>query len=288
MRWPPPHDWPLAAISRKIYCRPHRWHVQETGTGPTVICLHGAGGSTHSFRALIPLLARDHHVIALDLPGQGFTQLGARHRCGLEPTAADIAALCARQGWRPALVIGHSAGAAVALRLAGLFDPVPRVVGINPALARFDGLAGALFPALARLLAVTPFTAALFSRTTATPARIRSLIDSTGSDIGPEGQALYRRLVADAGHVDGTLLMMAQWNLDSLLADLPDLEVSALFLVGERDATVAPAVAMAAAARMRDARVETLPKLGHLAHEEAPDICADRIRAFMAGTLAKP
>ena len=112
-----PSDWPFRAVSRHIACKPHLWHVQEMGTGPTLLLLHGAGGATHSFRHLIPLLTSQYRVIALDLPGQGFTVLGPSARCGLDPMAQDIAALCAQEQWQPQAIIGHSAGAAIALRL---------------------------------------------------------------------------------------------------------------------------------------------------------------------------
>ena len=52
-----------------LACPPHRWHVQVLGEGPTVLLLHGAGGATHSWRGLAPLLATDHRVVMLDLPG---------------------------------------------------------------------------------------------------------------------------------------------------------------------------------------------------------------------------
>ena len=88
-------EWPLAAHSRFVTCKPHRWHVQEVGSGPTLLLLHGAGGSTQSWRHIAPRLAERAHVVALDLPGQGFTRSGSRQRHGLIPTAQDIAALCA-------------------------------------------------------------------------------------------------------------------------------------------------------------------------------------------------
>ena len=171
MRWPPPSDWPMAEHSRQTLHRPHRWHVQETGAGPTLLLLHGAGGATQSWRSLFPLLAADHHVIAIDLPGQGFTQLGAQRRCGLPALAADIAALVAAEGWTPHQMIGHSAGAAIALQMVldGMSPPAG-VVGINAALGHFKGVAGVLFPAMAKLLAAMPFTATLFSGASANPA----------------------------------------------------------------------------------------------------------------------
>lgn len=284
MRWPPPSDWPNVAHSRQVFCKPHRWHVQETGTGATVLLLHGAGGSTHSFRALLPLLAKTNHVVALDLPGQGFTQLGARHRCGLEAMAEDIAHLCAQEGWQPAALIGHSAGAPVALRLSRqVLSPqgqAPCLIGINAALDHFDGLAGVAFPLMAKMLAALPFTARLFSANSATTPRIESLIRSTGSQLNSDGIELYRRLVADRDHVDATLVMMAQWSLDALLNDLPELAARTLLIAGTKDSTVPSAVSTRAARRLPNATVATL-EAGHLAHEEQPEEVARLITDFL-------
>ena len=286
MRWPPPADWPNADLSRQVFCKPHRWHVQEAGTGPTLVLIHGAGGSVHSYRDVIPLLARAHHVVAIDMPGQGFTQLGARHRCGLDAMAMDMAALITQQNWQPQAIVGHSAGGALALRLSQLLPSSPVVIGINPALGHFQGLAGVLFPVMAKLLALTPGVAGFFSRSAANPDRVRSLIESTGTTLSDHGLALYRRLVGDRGHVDATLLMMAQWTLDDLLNDLPGISVPTLFLAGEKDEAVPPSVSESAAARMPSAQVTRLPDLGHLAHEEAPAQITELIIGFL--TKATP
>lgn len=285
MRWPPPSDWPNVTYSRQALCRPHRWHVQEAGSGATLMLLHGAGGSTHSFRDLLPDLARDHHVVAVDLPGQGFTQLGARHRSGIDATADDIVALCRQESWAPTAIIGHSAGAALALRLSQRnLSPrgqPPKIVGINAALDRFPGLAGVLFPALAKMLAAVPFTAQIFAATAREPRRVQSLIDSTGSDIDAEGLAQYRRLISDRDHADATLMMMAQWELDILIRDLGAITADTLFITGDKDSVVPPSVSEKAAAQMPHARTVCLPDLGHLAHEEAPQQISGLIRDFL-------
>ena len=289
MRWPPPDDWPNRALSRQVFCKPHRWHVQEAGSGPTLMLIHGAGGSVHSYRDLLPLLAKTYHVVGIDMPGQGLTQLGARHRCGLDPMAQDIAKLIAQEGWRPAAIVGHSAGGALALRLAQLLTPAPRVIGINPALGHFQGIAGVLFPVMAKLLALTPGVAGFFSKSAANPDRVRSLIEGTGTTLSEEGLALYRRLVGDRGHVDATLLMMAQWSLDDLLRDLPRIAAApTLFLAAERDEAVPPSVPETAARQMPDASVMRLPDLGHLAHEEDPDTIAGAIHNFVSTAETEP
>jgi len=268
-------------MSEQIYCHPHRWHVQRIGEGPQLLLLHGTGGSTHSFRDLAPVLASDFQVIAVDLPGQGLSQLGARQRSGLVPMADDMAALCRAQGWVPFAVIGHSAGAAVALRMAQYLAPETVIVGINAALGNFKGMAGILFPVMARILAMTPFTSVVFARSIGTSARVRTLLDSTGSRLSDTGVALYRQLLADPNHVDAALLMMAQWSLDGLLQDLGCIHNPVQLIVGERDRAVPPATSDEAARRLPNASVTRFSGLGHLAHEEDPEAIATTILAFL-------
>ncbi len=244
--------------------------------------LHGSGGATQSLRGLLPALSRDWRVIAPDLPGQGFTRQGSRQRLGLDTTSEDLWSLLDALDAAPKVAAGHSAGAAIALRMSES-RPLSGVVGINAALGAFEGFAGWLFPFMAKLLALNPLVPPLFARTARSEKRVRELIDSTGSRIDDEGMALYRRLIGDARHVDGTLSMMAQWRLDGLAARLPRNPVPTLFLVGDRDKTVPPEVSRTAAAQMPNAQVESLGPYGHLVHEEAPDLVAERITAFLAG-----
>lgn len=283
MEW---EGWPNARASRFVDSRPHRWHLQEMGAGPVVLLIHGAGGGALSFRALMPDLARDFRVVAVDLPGHALTRMGTRQRQGLEPMADDLARLLTQEGIAPDLIVGHSAGAAIALRLAQILDPPPRgVVGINAALGRFKGIAGWLFPALAKLLALNPLTAHAFARLSSGEVSVRSLLRGTGSVPDAETVALYRRLVADPGHVDGTLAMMAQWSLDRLLADLPQIGVPVLLIAAEGDRAVPPETSEEAARLLPQARVLRLAGLGHLAHEEAPGAVAAPLRAFAAEVL---
>lgn len=66
-------DWPNREHSRFVEAAGLRWHVQQMGRGPVLLLLHGTGASTHSWRALMPLLAAEFTVVAPDLPGHGFT-----------------------------------------------------------------------------------------------------------------------------------------------------------------------------------------------------------------------
>ena len=278
-----PQDWPYRHAGRMIRAAPHDWWVVDAGTGPTLLLLHGAGGSTHSFRTLLPLLTPHYRCIAIDLPGQGFTRAGSR-RFNLDAMAADITSLCRAQNWQPMAIIGHSAGAAIALRMAELTPP-KTVIGINAALGTFDGLAGLLFPALARGFALIPFLPTAIARLWGNPARVGQLLNATGSAIDAAGRAQYLTLVQSPTHVDGTLGMMSQWNLTPLVSRLNALQTPALLLTGTNDTTVPPRVSRAITPRMPHATYAELPHLGHLAHEEAADQIAAVILPWLAQHL---
>lgn len=267
----PPADWPNRAASRVVHGPRHRWHVQDMGSGADVLLLHGAGGSVHSYAAMIPLLAAHMRVFAPDLPGHGYTKRGAQRRSGLQQMAEDISALCVQESVQPKAIIGHSAGGAIALMMGQM--PAYQdttIIGINPALSRFEGLAGVMFPALAKVLATVPFTSRLFSGVSSQPERIKSLMDSTGSKLSAEQIDLYRRLVSREAHVNGTLDMMAQWNLDPLIGGLMEIKNPVHFITGTYDMTVPARVAEDAARKIRGAQVTALERYGHLVHEEIP------------------
>ncbi len=271
--------WSLPHLSRPVDLSPHRWHIQECGRGPLVLLLPGSGSSVHTWRHLIPALSETYRVVALDLPGQGFTRSPRNSRSGLEEMASDIASLLRDQNLQPDSIISHSAGTAIALRLSQLID-VPSIVGINPALDNFRGVAGWLFPLIARTLAMSPFTASIFAAS-ATPDRSRRLIESTGSRLDDEGLGFYARLMRDRSHVCGTLNMMARWSLEPLLADLPTIETRTLFLAGSDDRAVPPEVSSRSATLMRHAEARLLQDMGHLAHEEAPHRILTEIQDFL-------
>lgn len=279
---PLPHDWPQRAASVRVRCLPHDWHVQRWGAGPDVLLLHGAGASAHSWHPLVPHLP-GLRLIAPDLPGQGFTQAGNRGRYGLDAMAQDLAVLCQGQGWQPRAIIGHSAGAAVALRMAEILPQPPAcIVGINAALGPFEGVEGWLFPKLAKLMAMSPLVGRGISRVASKPERVAKLIAQTGSDPSPAQVALYGRLVAMPGHVEATLGMMAQWSLDALLARLPQMAVPLLLIAGARDLAVPAEVSRKVAGQKPGTIYAELPGLGHLAHEEAPEAVAAQILPFLS------
>ena len=277
-----PADWPLRDHSHVIRCRPHEWHVQMMGQGPDLLLLHGAGASAHSFHRLAPLLP-GYRLIMPDLPGQGFTRAGGMLRLGLDAMADDLATLCRDQGWRPVGIIGHSAGGAIALRMTEVLPGPPRaVIGLNAALGPFDGFAGWLFPKLAKAMSASPFVAAIVTRLVSNRNQVEMLLKGTGSVLDPEGVALYQRLVSDKRHIEGTLGMMAQWQLEPLIERLPQIMVPSLLIASDKDRAVPARVSREAAARIPRGQYVEIADYGHLLHEEAPHRVSELILPFLA------
>lgn len=265
-------NWPNRPASRFITVDDQPWHVQVAGEGPALLLLHGAGAATHSWRDLLPRLAERFTVVAPDLPGHGFTGMPGDQRLSLPAMAARVTALTDALGIRPAMVVGHSAGAAIALRLSldGRLGAAP-VVAINGALQPFAGAVAPLFQGLAMGLFANALAVRLFALGARDRGRVARMIRGTGSHIDDAGLALYASLLQKPGQVAGTLGMMGSWDLRDLRRDLPGLKTPLTLLVGSRDLAVPPSVANSVVASVPAARIVNLPGLGHLAHEEAPD-----------------
>jgi magnesium chelatase accessory protein len=265
-------DWPLSEHSRFVDLGGIHWHVQIMGKGPPLLLLHGTGASTHSFRALMPLLADHFTVVAPDLPGHAFSDAPSSFEPSLPITAAALNELLWKLKIKPEIAIGHSAGAALIARMVLDRSIEPRLlVGLGAALVPFRGVARTIFPHTARLLAVA--SKVVDFRVTRMQSVWR-LLEQTGSSLDDEGIELYRRLSERPSHVAAVLSMMASWDLDPLYADLPQLKVPFVLIAGQNDRAVPVAQQREAAARIPNAQVIVVEGVGHLLHEEKADVIA--------------
>lgn len=267
-------DWPNRAASRFVRAASMDWHLQEMGGGPVLLLLHGTGASTHSWRGLAPLLAKRFHIVAPDLPGHGFTRATSREFLSLRGMGWALRSLL-REVPAPDVVLGHSAGAAIAVGMTLDGHIAPRlIVGVNAALLPLRGFPGHIFAPLARVLARLPVVPRLLARRFDREA-ILSMLARTGSTIDAEGVALYTRLAQSPSHVAAAFGMMAEWDLAGLAADLPGLRTRLLLVTGSNDGSISPGDADRVRAIVPEAEVIRLAGLGHLAHEERPDLVAD-------------
>src|SRR2546426_4449564 len=119
------------------------------GTGPTLVLVHGLGGSHVNWLAVAPVLARRARVLAVDLAGFGRTPLGERS-ADVHANRVLLDRFLDGRAAGPAVLVGNSMGGLVAMMEAALAERVAGLVLVAPAQprsaeARVDGTVAALF-----------------------------------------------------------------------------------------------------------------------------------------------
>ena len=283
-------DWPNRKASRFVNADGLHWHVQEfpsladehKESVPVILLLHGTGSSSHSWREVAPLIAQHARVVAIDLPGHAFTSMPHPSLQSLTGMASHVAHLLKSLSIAPTIVVGHSAGAAVAARMILDQAIAPKaLVSLNGALLAFSGLAGQFFSPIARVLASMPLVARFFAWQSADTATVERLIASTGSKLDARGLQLYAQCVRNEGHVDAALAMMAHWDLQQLQSELHKINIPVWMVAAKNDLTVPAEQAAQVAKELQFSELVIWPKLGHLAHEENPVLCAQLIQQVM-------
>src|SRR5829696_8558881 len=109
----------------------------EAGAGPVLLLVHGLGGSSDNWRAVVEPLARGHTVIVPNLPGHGQSgPSGGDYSVG--GLASGLRDLLLILGHRRATLVGHSLGGGIAMQFTYQFpEIVERLVlvssgGIGP------------------------------------------------------------------------------------------------------------------------------------------------------------
>lgn len=244
----------------------------EGDAPPAIVLLHGNGGSLRHFSsAILDALAREtfaqnRRVIALDRPGSGYS------------TPADSASPAAQSQWlwaalsaldvRDAILVGHSLGGAVVLRMALDAPERTRALALlAPAVTPFRPKPPLDAPVirsawLRRLLAVTIAVPTTAARGPATVAAVFAP-DPAPADYATAGGGVLNLRPSQAETV------MADWAaLNDGLADqvgrYGDITAPAHVLLGARDAILDPAQQADALRALRAGRVETLSEAGHM------------------------
>ena len=282
--------WPLAEYSQFIHAGGIRWHVQVMGQGPVMLLLHGTGSGSFSWRGLMPLLAPHFTVVAPDLPGHAFTSRCPEGALSLPGMSEGLRALMLQLDLTPQVLVGHSAGAAIAAHMALQHERMAHstLIGLNPAWLPLPGVASWLFGPAAKLAAINPLSAWATAKMAARPGAMAEWVTRTGSTLDAQGLDLYTRVLSDSGHVHGVLSMMAAWRIKPLAARLSQLHNPIFMAIGAQDQTVPPALADEACRLLPHAVQWRQAGLGHLAHEEDPAGTAQQILRWCGAGSAQP
>lgn len=106
----------------------------DEGSGPVVVLLHGIASSSVTFANVVPLISGSHRVIALDLLGFGESPMPEGATYTVEEHAASVLRTLRRLRLRePVVLVGHSMGALIAIRIAATTPRrVSKLVIVSP------------------------------------------------------------------------------------------------------------------------------------------------------------
>lgn len=249
-------------------------HVEDSGSGPTILCLHGIGSSSASFAPQRDGLADEFRILAWDAPGYGRS---ADIDPGLDLNGyADAAAAVVEQyaDGGPVHVLGMSWGGVIAVRLASRHPHLLRSLVVA------DSSRGSAADAdKARAMRERAAQLAEQGNDAFAAARGPRLVSSSAPD------ALVDHVVAtmrDAIRLPGYGQAAEVMAATDLTTELAKIDLPTLVLCGDQDRVTGVAESQAIAGGIPDAVFVTLRGAGHLANQESPEAFNAWLSSFVS------
>lgn len=248
--------------------------VEDEGDGDAVVCVHGLGGTSNTWSALMPALAR-HRVLRPDLPGSG-RSWRVEGPLSIERFADAVQSVCARLNIQRAHFVGHSMGCIV----------LQHVAVAAPKLVKSLALLGPLI--------APPDAARTAIRGRADKARAEGMHDIALALVNASVSADSRERVPLAAAFVRESLMRQDADgyarcCEALAATVPaaieQIRCPVLLVTGDEDAVAPPQAVRAMAERLHGAtsvRTVVLPRCGHWTPVERVDDCRRELRDFLA------
>lgn len=253
-----------------------RW--RELGQGPPLVLLHGWSMSHAVFAELADLLATDFHLLIPDLPGHGGSTPSIP--CRLEVVAGALKGWLEQRALEPVSLLGWSLGGQVALQLAVIAPQLIErllLVATTPRFCGGDDWTAGLPPAELRILrrglqrrylaTLGEFFDRQFGDELFEAERRREILQFAVRPVGPpEAEAALE-----------TLDLLGHEDLRSALASITQ---PALVIHGEQDPIIPWAAGRYLADHLPQARLVSLPGIGHAPFLSRPRETAKLVAEF--------
>ncbi|AXE22851.1 alpha/beta hydrolase [Streptomyces globosus] len=276
-----------------------RFRPATVGAGlPPALFVHGLGGSSTNWSALMARLEDRVDGEAVDLPGFGWSPPPADRNYSVTAMARAVIRHLDAAGRGPVHLVGNSLGGAVTTRVAAARPDLVRTLTlVSPALPELRVQRSAVPTGLLAL----PGTAALVDRLTrglTAEQRTRGVTELCYGDpslVPPEAFAqaveeMERRMAlpyfwdAMSRTARGIVDAYTLGGQHGLWRQAQRVLAPTLLVYGGRDQLVSYRMARKAAAAFRGARLLCLPAAGHVAMMECPDVVARAFRELLDDT----
>jgi pimeloyl-ACP methyl ester carboxylesterase len=258
--------------------------VTSAGIGPTVVLLPGLFGSAFGYRHLLSLLpAAGYRAVVIEPLGIGGSPRPRGADYSLTAQAERIAAALDRLDEGPAVVVGHSLGVSLALRLAAHHPKRVRAV-----IALDGGPAeAAATPGFRRAMRYAPWIKWLGGVKRIRPKMRKDLLAASGDSAWVTDEVMDGYTAAAAADIDGTLLaflaMAESRERDHLAPRLADIHCPVHLVLGTapHEGGVDAKQVRLMAERLPDFAVDSIQGAGQYLFEEQPEAVAAVIGRVM-------
>ena len=262
-------------------------HHVVSGNGKPVVLLHGFGGSSYSWRKLIPQLSKDHKVIAIDLKGFGAFPKPRDKAYSIYDQASLVTEFIRKNDLRDLVVVGHSFGGGVALLVA-----INDVKGNEKRVAALILIGSIGYPQkrpqFINMLRM-PIIPHLGFFLCSSKQHVRSVLRKAYYDdekICDDAVAQY----ADAMDLPGgrhalieTAKQMIPKDIQDLCSEYRSINVPTLIMWGRNDEIVPLEVGRQLNEAIPNSQLVIIEKCGHIPHEEKPEEAITAILKFLRG-----
>jgi pimeloyl-ACP methyl ester carboxylesterase len=254
-----------------------RFHYRKAGEGPPLVLLPGGALWSFTYRDIIPALAREHTVYAVDLPGAGYTTLhDPEFGYDVGAMTDALRQFMSAVGLTRASVLAHSLNGSVAVDFAARYpEQVDRLALIAPLVLDTDLNANMrlMRQPIAGELATSVMTEEIYvAGLRGAYARPEILTDELADTYWtPLSRAENR-----------TAMWKQPRNLDlaAVQREANAIRANTLILWGEYDHVVAPSQAQPLAELIPHSRLRIISGAGHNAHEDDPAAVAIELTGF--------
>ena len=255
--------------------------VQDSGRrdAPVVLLLHGFGASLQAWDDWAPALEKNLRVLRIDIPGFGLSGPAVNQDYSDAADVAHVIALLDQLGMQQVIVAGHSMGGRIAWNLAAAHpERVSKLVLLSP-----DG-----FPdpnaksdktyEVPTLLGLMQYSLPQWA------LRMGGVAPAfaDNSQLTPPMMQRYHDMMLAPGVRTALLERMRQTRNSDPVARLQSITVPTLLIWGEKDAFIPVGNAQDYLKAMPQAKLVTLPGVGHVLHEEAPQASVQVVLDFLS------
>ena len=255
--------------------------VQDSGLreAPAILLLHGFGASLQAWDDWAPALEKNLRVLRIDIPGFGLSGPAVNQDYSDAADVARVIALLDQFGVQQVIIAGHSMGGRIAWNLAAAHpERVSQMVLLSP-----DG-----FPdpnaksdktyEVPALLGLLPYSLPQWA------LRMGGVAPAfaDNSQLTPQMMQRYHDMMLAPGVRTALLERMRQTRNSDPVSRLQSIKAPTLLLWGEKDAFIPVSNAQDYLKAMPQAKLVTLPGVGHVLHEEAPQASVQAVLDFLS------